>query len=274
VLALGLLALSACGATKEIGQLDESSSDADDSASDPTLTESDTQPMCGFESSSGGSNCVHESSGDEGESDDSGTDGGTDGGTDDGTDTDGCSPTICEAPPDGLGDDKSQFAYWIRQAHPDWIVLNRGVNGERSDEIAARFDRDVAAHRPDVVIVIAGVNDVYQGRNADEVTARLHSMYGRARAAGIAVVAGTIVPYNTATPSQNDQMHAVNAWIAEEAARDSNVLAVDTRAAVAAPDNPDLLTASPDGLHPDVDGYRRMAEALEPAILKQLAANK
>jgi lysophospholipase L1-like esterase len=43
-------------------------------------------------------------------------------------------------------------------------LLNRGVNGERSDEIAARFDRDVLAHRPRVVVIIAGVNDVYQGQ--------------------------------------------------------------------------------------------------------------
>ena len=27
-------------------------------------------------------------------------------------------------------------AYWLMRAHPDWDVLNRGVNGERSDEIA------------------------------------------------------------------------------------------------------------------------------------------
>ena len=50
------------------------------------------------------------------------------------------------------------------QAHPEWDVLNRGVNGERSDQIAARFARDVLAARPRAVVVIAGVNDVYQGR--------------------------------------------------------------------------------------------------------------
>ena len=118
-----------------------------------------------------------------------------------------------EAPPDGEGDERSQFAYWLRQAHPDWVVLNRGVNGERSDEIAARFDRDVAAHRPDVVIVIAGVNDVYQGRPVEHVTTQLDSMYRRALGQGIRVVAGSIVPYNTATADQNARMHAINDWI-------------------------------------------------------------
>ena len=179
-----------------------------------------------------------------------------------------------ESPPAGDGDERSQFAYWLQRARPEWHVLNRGVDGERSDQIESRIERDVVAHSPRVVVIIAGVNDVYQGRQAAEVVARLRSMYGRARAAGIAVVAGTIVPYNTATAGQNDQMRAINAWISEEAQRDSNILAVDTRAAVAAPGNPDVLAASPDGLHPDIDGYRRMAEALEPAISRQLVTNR
>jgi lysophospholipase L1-like esterase len=175
-----------------------------------------------------------------------------------------------EAPPDGRGNERSQYAYWLVQKHPDWRVLNRGVNGERSDQIAARFDRDVIAHRPNAVLIIAGVNDVYQGRPAEHVTVTLRTMYDRAARAGIPVVAGSIVPYNTATAEQNQKMRAINSWIAAEAAQDPNVSFADTRKAAAAADNPDRLSGSPDGLHPDVDGYRRMAEALEPVIAKVL----
>ena len=171
-----------------------------------------------------------------------------------------------EAPPDGEGDERSQFAYWLRRAHPDWRVLNCGVNGERSDEIAARFDRDVLPHAPDVVVIIAGVNDVYQGLGAAHVTTQLGAMYDRARQAGIAVVAGTIVPYNTATPDQNARMRAINAWIRDTAARRAGIWFAETRQAAADPADTDRLAASSDGLHPDIDGYRRMADALAPAI--------
>lgn len=171
-----------------------------------------------------------------------------------------------EAPPDGEGEVTSQYAYWLMQARPAWRVLNRGVNGERSDEIAARFARDVLAHRPAAVVIIAGVNDVYQGRPGTDVIAQLGAMYDRAAAAGIPVVAGTIVPYNTATPDQNARMHEINAWIAARAARDPQVTFVDTRAAVAAPGNPDRLASSPDELHPLPEGYRQMAQALLPAL--------
>ncbi len=173
-----------------------------------------------------------------------------------------------EAPPNGEGNQESQFSYWLMKRHPGWTVLNRGVNGERTDQIAARFDRDVVAARPAVVIILAGVNDVYQGRTVAYVTSQLRAMYDRAAAAGIPVVAGSIVPYNTATEEQNARMRDINKWIAAEAARDPRIEFADTRAAAAAPGQPDKLAGSPDGLHPDAAGYRKMADVLEAAILR------
>ena len=177
-----------------------------------------------------------------------------------------------EAPPDGAGDVTSQYGHWLRKAHPEWEVLNRGVNGERSDQIRARFERDVIEARPAVVVLIAGVNDVYQGRPATDVTTELRAMYDRAAKAGIKVVAGTIIPYNTATPGQNARMREINLWIHAQAAAGANVTFVDTRAAAAAPNDPDRLFESPDGLHPSAAGYRRMAEAVQKVLEKIVGA--
>ena len=113
-----------------------------------------------------------------------------------------------EAPPNGSGDRAASWPAQLEATHPGWTVLNRGVNGERSDQIAARFDRDVLAAHPQVVIIIAGVNDVYQGHSAESVTKNLRAMYDRAKAVRIPVVAGAIVPYNTATPEQNAKNRA------------------------------------------------------------------
>lgn len=177
-----------------------------------------------------------------------------------------------EAPPNGAGDERSQYAYWLMQKHPEWRVLNRGVNGERTDEIADRFDRDVLAAHPRLVIILAGVNDVYQGLRADVVTRHLRAMYDRADAAHIPVLALSVIPYNSATPKQNAEMHEINAWIASQARNDQRITFVDTRAAVAAAGNIDRLSGSPDGLHPDVEGYKKMALAMEPAIARALGA--
>jgi lysophospholipase L1-like esterase len=171
-----------------------------------------------------------------------------------------------EAPPDGEGDVTSQYAYWLMQAHPEWTVVNQGVNGERSDQILARFARDVLDLRPRAVVIIAGVNDIYQGLPAVHVVEHLRAMYDGAKAAGIAVVAGSIIPYNTATPDQNARMREVNSWIRAAADADPAIEFVDTRAAAAAPGDLDRLFESPDDLHPSPAGYRRMADAIRPAV--------
>ena len=175
-----------------------------------------------------------------------------------------------EAPPTGRGNRHSQYAFWLMQTHPGWDVINQGVNGERSDQIRARFEADVLALRPAAVIIIAGVNDVYQGLDAAHVERELDAMTRSALEAHIAVVAGSIIPYNTATAVQNARMHEINDWIRARARDDRRIVFVDTRASVAAQDNPDLLAGSPDGLHPDVDGYRRMADVIAPALERAL----
>ena len=171
-----------------------------------------------------------------------------------------------EAPPAGSGDVTSQYAWWLTQRYPEWDVLNRGVNGERTDQIAARFDRDVVQAVPMVVIIIAGVNDVYQGLPASHPIEHLAAMYSRALRAGIGLVAGSILPFNTATQDQNARMRDVNDWIRNYAAGESRIAFVDTRRAASDPHDETRLLDSPDGLHPSAKVYGRVAEALLPVL--------
>lgn len=170
-----------------------------------------------------------------------------------------------EAPPAGRGNTQSQYAYWMMVAHPEWTVLNRGVNGQRSDQILSRFERDVVAEKPAVVIVLAGVNDIYQGRSVDSVKRNLESMYVLAGQSGIVAVAATVLPYNTAGRGEAESIRQVNAWV-ESASKAPGRLFCDANLAVRDKGNPGLLASSPDGLHPDVEGYRRMGVALAETL--------
>jgi lysophospholipase L1-like esterase len=174
--------------------------------------------------------------------------------------------------PGGAGDVESQYAYWLMKAHPEWQVLNRGVNGERSDQIRARFVRDVLDAQADLVVIIAGVNDIYQGRPPDAVRLELEAMFEMARTAPhpLPVVAGSIMPFDTASPDQNQRMAAVNEWLREYSIHHADVRFCDTRLAVGSPLDPDRLRFSPDGLHPSPEGYRLAALALEPVIRQAL----
>jgi acyl-CoA thioesterase I len=170
-----------------------------------------------------------------------------------------------EAPPVGRGDEKSQYAYWVRMKHPEWVVLNKGVNGERTDEILRRFGRDVLDEDPEVVVVLAGVNDIYQGVPVDEIKGNLVSMYSRAKEAGIGTVGCSVLPYDTMTAVQAEKRRLLNRWISEECRLEGMVFC-DTAASVSSPDDLDRLAGTPDGLHPGVLGYRRMGEKVCEAI--------
>ena len=64
-------------------------------------------------------------------------------------------------------------------------MLNHRVNGQRSDEILSRFEEISVQEAPNYVIVLAGVNDIYQGIPIENVETNLLAVYRKAIAAKI-----------------------------------------------------------------------------------------
>ena len=174
-----------------------------------------------------------------------------------------------EAPPGGEGDEKSQYAYWMAKSHPEWEVLNRGVNGERTDQILARFQRDVAEDKPKWVIILGGVNDIFQGFPMVFAEHNLAEIYDRTARVESIPVACTVLPYNLMSPGQARARRELNGWIETEAKKRPIPFA-DSASAVSREGEPDRLEGTPDGLHPDVDGYRRMALAITAVLEEHL----
>ena len=170
-----------------------------------------------------------------------------------------------EAPPNGEGNPESQYAFWMMRSHPDWIVLNRGVNGETAEEVRVRLPRDVLGPRPAYAIILAGVNDIFAGQRAETVERHLAAMYADVLDAGVVPVAATVLPYNSATARASGDILTLNAWI-ENLTKVLGILFCDTHAAVADPADSNRLRGTPDGLHPDVAGYRAMGEVLTRTI--------
>ena len=129
-------------------------------------------------------------------------------------------------------------------------VVNRGVAGEQSSEIAARFERDVVAARPRAVLIWGFINDVFRAAPADmpaaleRIRGSYRSMIDRARQAGIEPILATEItvrPPDSLTERVarlvggllgkesyqeriNRQVADVNRWLAEVAAREQLLL--------------------------------------------------
>ena len=70
----------------------------------------------------------------------------------------------------------------------DITVVNRGVNGEESRDMLARFDRDVIAQNPDLVLWQVGSNSVLRDRPLEEANSSLRDGLKRLRETGMDVV--------------------------------------------------------------------------------------
>ena len=63
-------------------------------------------------------------------------------------------------------------------------ILNKGIGGNTSANLLARFDQDVASQNPDVVWLIAGTNDYYQGVTVADFTKNMSELIEKIDALG------------------------------------------------------------------------------------------
>lgn len=84
----------------------------------------------------------------------------------------------------------SRLAVELKQRFPgrDITVLNRGVNGQESGQMVARFDSDVIAAHPDLVLWQVGTNSVMRDHSLKSHAALLHEGIARLKEAGADVV--------------------------------------------------------------------------------------
>ncbi|MFN7987763.1 MAG: GDSL-type esterase/lipase family protein [Thermoanaerobaculia bacterium] len=151
-----------------------------------------------------------------------------------------------------------------------WV--DRGIGGETTARMLARFRQDVLSLEPEVLVLLAGTNDVAcnDGPTTPETTlANLAAMVELARGSGIRVVLATLPPALDfpwrpgLVPAP--QIVSLNARIREYARRERIVL-VDYHAAMADAAGGMRAGLSEDGVHPNRAGYEVMAPLAEAAI--------
>lgn len=153
----------------------------------------------------------------------------------------------------------------IRKAVPQAQVkvVNAGLSGHSTTEGLARLDRDVLQHKPDLVTISFGLNDVTRVPE-EQFVANLRKLVERCRAAKARVVLCTPNAVIT-TGSRPVEKVARYCDRIRELGRTLNVPVCDQYAAGESLRANDAwawrLTMS-DEIHPNMDGHKRMAEAL------------
>ncbi len=154
------------------------------------------------------------------------------------------------------GDREGQWEHWAHLRHPELDFRNRGVWGERTDEIERRLDD--AVRDAQVLIVQGGINDIAQGVDVAVAAANLASMIERGIALDLRVAVCDVLPWNNGWPDHAAAIRALN-----ERIRDFGVPVLPFHDTLEDPERPGRMKqewTNSDGDHPSVQGYRRLGE--------------
>ena len=157
----------------------------------------------------------------------------------------------------------------LRQIAPQAQVtmINAGISGHTTVNGMARLERDVLSHKPDLVTVMFGLNDMTRV-SLDDYRRNLKEIITRCRAIGSEVVLAT--PNNVIDSEGRPTAKLVEYCDAVRAVgREENVPVCDTYReldAVRARDAWAWRLLLSDAIHPNMDGHKRIASALAQTI--------
>jgi len=166
---------------------------------------------------------------------------------------------------------------------PGKPYVDRGISGQTTPQMLVRFRADVIALHPQVVVILAGTNDLAGNTGPmtlEAIEGNLISMVELAKANHIHVVLSSVLPVSDyelrdgkpiirTTQRPPAQIKALNDWMRSYVAQ-NKLTYLDYYSAMI--DDKAFLKeeVSEDGLHPNAKGYAIMAPLAEAAIAKAL----
>ncbi|NLF45139.1 MAG: GDSL family lipase [Syntrophomonadaceae bacterium] len=144
--------------------------------------------------------------------------------------------------------------------------INRGINGNTTSDMLARFERSVLKHEPTHLIIMGGINDVVWGESLARIKENIKTMVNWALSRNIKVILG--MPTAVDEISWESTLNKLRQWL-DEYARENNLPVIRFEQAfytAAGELRTDLLMA--DGGHPTARGYEEMYKQIDLNIFK------
>ena len=151
-------------------------------------------------------------------------------------------------------------------------VLNSGIGGDTSGGLLARFYPDVVRHKPDLVLIMGGTNDLWWDLDINSILANIFAMTCQAEYHKIVPVVGLPLPLYMENVRKQPMMAPIGGWETCVQKLNRLVEALATSASeseIATVDfyRPFLDDTGEvrgeyfleDGLHPNKDGHLSMA---------------
>lgn len=157
--------------------------------------------------------------------------------------------------------------------------IGRGISGQTTPQMLIRFKADVIHLQPKVVVILAGTNDIAGNTGPstlEMIEDNLSSMAEIAKANNIQVVLSSVLPVFDYPwkPGLHpaEKIIALNKWIKDYALQ-HDCFYLDFLSSLVDERNGMKAEYSPDGVHPNLAGYKIMEPLAEKAIDLALQKN-
>ena len=164
------------------------------------------------------------------------------------------------------------WAQYMPEMFDNQTYINRGIGGQTTPQMLLRFRQDVIDLQPELVVVLAGTNDIAGNtplKDLETVAGHLFSMAELARAHDIKVILCSVVPAAEYPwrkgKSPDTKIPQLNKMI-QDYCDVNHAHYLDYFSAMTDGKNGLIESYGYDGVHPDEDGYKVMAELVENAI--------
>jgi lysophospholipase L1-like esterase len=162
----------------------------------------------------------------------------------------------------------------------DKSYVNRGISGQTTPQMLIRFRIDVIDLHPDILILLAGTNDIAGNTGPTTLKAisdNIKSMAELAKTNGIKVIISSVLPvYDYPwNPGLNpaEKIVTLNEML-KNYADQNEILYLDYFASMVDERNGLKEEYTYDGVHPNEEGYNVMTNLVKKAIEKALSNSK
>lgn len=176
-----------------------------------------------------------------------------------------------------MGDSITEF--WLK-IHPEFFkdkpYIDRGISGQTTSQILIRFRPDVINLQPNVVVILAGVNDIAGNTGPmtpEKILDNIKSMVELAKNNDIKVILCAVLPANDFYWRPNDKAAETIIHLNQlihSYAKQHHIPYVDYHTTMTDKKNGLPKEFSDDGVHPNLKGYQTMEPLLEKAIQQVL----
>jgi lysophospholipase L1-like esterase len=158
--------------------------------------------------------------------------------------------------------------------------IDRGISGQTTPQMLVRFREDVINLNPSAVVILAGTNDIAGNTgptSVEKIFGNIVSMAELAKANKIKVILCSVLPVYEYSWSPGlepaGKIIKLNAML-QIYCKENKLVYVDFHSALADEKMGMKAEYSPDGVHPNLEGYKVMDKLVEEAIARTLKIKK